>query len=321
MNGCPIDDHALRQLIAELEATPPRPHHSGLLETAGRALPGQPFRFALSRGGWYRPGGVVRPDGERIADNLEAWAEAELADCDGDMDAFIERHGDDGLLATRHSGRTHYFVAPYGPAPADFLQLEIEELHEVQDRLLFSENDPPADLQELIDPLVPATLEAHPMAPPHYRFRRLTDMRYVAMRLPVPIGQVHPLARFLNEWAHSQSRSKYHFCDHWIIALREHQDRYRNPVLSASPVSLHARQLKPFHWNPQARGVDAASQLLAFDRAAGYPGAWYFHLVAGGLTPQEIAGVLAGDLDAGYNYLREQDTGLLVEWMRAPYSA
>lgn len=320
MNGYPIDDHALRQLIAELEAAPPRPHHSGVVEAASRGLPGELFRYVLSRGGWYRPGGVVRPDGVWVAANLEAWAEAELAGCDGDMEAFIEGHGDDGLLATRHSGRTHYFVAPYGPAPADFLQLEIEELQEVLDRRLFS-GEPPADLQELIEPLQPSALEAHPVAPPYYRFRRLTDMRYVAARLPAPLGQAHPLARFLGEWMSSQRRLKDHFCDHWLIALREHQDRYRNPVLSASPVSLHARALKPFHWNPQARGVDAAGQLQAFDRAAGYPGAWYFHMVAGGLAPRAIAGVLAGDLDQGFRYLREQDAGLLVDWMRAPYSA
>ena len=321
MNGCPIDDHALQQLVAELEATPPRPHHSGLLETASRALSGQPFRFALSRGGWYRPGGVVTASGERVADKLEAWAEAELADCDGDMETFFERHGNEGLLATRHSGRTHYFVAPYGPAPADFLQLEIEELHEVLDRRLFADDTPPTDLQELIDPLQPSMVEAHPVAPPHYQFRRLTDMRYVVARLPAPVGQVHPLSRFIAEWDSSQARSKIHFCDHWIVALREHQDRYRNPVLSASPVSVHARKLKSFPWNTQAHGVDAANQLLAFDRAAGYSGAWYFHMVAGGLTPRDIAAVLAGDLDAGFNYLREQDAKLLVEWMRAPYSA
>ena len=131
----------------------------------------------------------MTPGGERIADELEAWAETGLADCDGDMDAFIERHGGAGLLATRHSGRTHYFVAPYGPGPADFLQLEIEELHEVLDRRLLSGDDPPADLQELIDPLHPATLEAHPVAPPHYRFRRLTDMRHAVARLPAPVGK------------------------------------------------------------------------------------------------------------------------------------
>ena len=34
-----------------------------------------------------------------------------------------------------------------------------------------------------------------------------------------------------------------------------------------------------------------------------------------------LAATLASDLDAGFNYLREQDAKLLVEWMQAPYSA
>jgi hypothetical protein len=318
--NAPIDDHALQQLAAELEATPPRPHHSGLLETASRALSSRPFRFALSRGGWYRPGGVVRASGERVADSVEAWAEAQLAACGGDLDVLFERHGAEELIATRVSGRTHYFVAPYGPAPADLLQLEIEELHEVLDRRLFAD-EPPADLQELIDPLGPAMLDGHPVAPPRYRFRRLTDMRHVAARLPAPVGQVHPLVRFFGDWTASQARRDNAFCDHWIVALREHQDRYRNPLLSASPVSLHARKLKSFPWDLEVRGVDAAAQLKAFDRAAGYHGAWYFHLVAGGLTPRALAAALAADLDAGYRYLREQDAALLVAWMQSPYSA
>lgn len=318
--NAPIDDHAVQQLAAELEATPPRPHHAGLLETASRALCGRPFRFALSRGGWYRPGGVVRASGERVADSVEAWAEAALAACDGDLEALFERHGGEDLVATRVSGRTHYFVAPYGPAPADFLQLEIEELHEVLDRRLFAD-EPPADLQELIDPLLPAVLDGHPVAPPRYRFRRLADMRHVAARLPAPAGRVHPLLRFFGDWTESQARTDHHFCDHWIVALREHQDRYRNPLLSASPVSLDARKLKSFPWDLQARGADSAAQLKAFDRAAGYPGAWYFHMVAGALAPRALAGTLAGDLDAGYSYLREQEAQLLKKWLEVPYSA
>ena len=146
---------ALQRLAAELEAAPPRPHHSGLLQMAACALPGQPCRCALSRGGWYRPGGVVRASAERVADSLEAWAETQLAACGGDLEALFERHGGEVLIATRLSGRTHYFVAPCGPAPADFLQLEIEELHEVLDRRLFGD-EPPTDLQELIDPLRPS---------------------------------------------------------------------------------------------------------------------------------------------------------------------
>jgi hypothetical protein len=315
-----LDAPALQQLAAELEATPPRPHHSGLLATAGRALPGQPFRFALSRGGWYRPGGVVRASGARVADSVEAWAEAELAACGGDLEALFERHRSEDLVATRVSGRTHYFVARYSPAPTDFLQLEIEELHEVLDRRLFGD-EPPADLQELIDPLCPAVLDGHPVAPPRYRFRRLTDMRHAAARLPAPAGQVHPLARFFGEWEESQARADHHLCDHWIVALREHQDRYRNPLLSAAPVSLHARKLKSFPWDLQARGADSAAQLKAFARAAAYQGAWYFHLVAGALAPRALTGTLARDLDAGYSYLREQEAKLLKNWLEVPYSA
>lgn len=315
-----LDDRAVQHFATELEATPPRPHHAGLLQAAARSFPGHAFRLALSRGGWYRPGGVLQANGQRVASDLEAWAEAQLAELGGDFDALFERHGGADLVATRVSGRTHFFVAPYGPAPADFLQLEVDELHEVIDRRLFGDA-PPADLQELVDPVARTALEAHPVAPPYYRFRRLLDMRHVVARLPATADELHPLARFLVEWTHSQARASQHFCEHWVIDLRAQHDRYGNALLPASPVSLRARALKPFPWNAAVRGADAATQLKAFDRAAGYPGAWYFHLVAGGLTPRDIAGALAEDLDADYRYVREPDATLLREWLREPYVA
>lgn len=58
-----------------------------------------------------------------------------------------------------------------------------------------------------------------------------------------------------------------------VIVRREHQDRYRNPVVSSSLVSRHARELKPFQWNPDLAGVGMCAQLQAFDRAAGYAAA------------------------------------------------
>lgn len=320
MNGCPIDDMTLNRLRAEIEAARPRPHHSSLQEATGRILLGQSFRFALTRGGWYRPGGVIRPDGTRMADDLEAWAEAELEACDGDMDEFLERHGSDGLYTTRHSGRTHYFVAPYGRGPSDFLQLEVEELQEVLDRHLISPEALPTDLSELVDPLAPSLLDAQPVGSSRYVFRRLTDIRLAAARLPAPVGELAPAARFLAEWEASSAAARDHFSDFWILALREHQDRYLNSVLAATPVSLLARQLKPFHWQPEARGVELADQLHAFDRAAGYSAAWYFHLVAGALVPREIVHNLMLDILDDFHYLPEADAALLEGWVRSPYS-
>ena len=314
------DESTLRSLASAIETISPRPHHSALLEIANRIRPGCSFVFALSRGGWYRQGGVIAADGRPVADNLESWAKKELADCNGVMETLVERYVDSDMLVTRHSGRSHYFVAPYGPAPADFWQLEIEELQGVLDRKLIDANNPPDDLQELIEPILPALLEGQPVGAPYYRFRRLIDMRQTLARLPAPYGQSLPLTRFLVEWSHSSAAARGHFSDHWIVALREHQDRYRNPVLSASLVSRHARELKPFHWNIELSGIELSAQLQAFDRAAGYTSAWYFHLVSGTITPPKIAYAVLRDLDAGFSYLPDSEAALLRSWVAQPYS-
>jgi hypothetical protein len=315
-----LDEATLRSLADEIEATPPRPHHSALLEIANRIRPGCTFRYALNRGGWYRPGGIIAADGTRIAESLVTWAKLELAACDGDMGELVDRHAGKGLVVTRHTGRTHYFVAAYGPAPADFLQLEVEELQEVLDRELIDAANPPEDMQELTEPIAPVLLEAQAVAAPRYRFRRLIDMRQTIARSAAADVRNAGLPRLLSEWAHSSAALRGHFSDHWIVALREHQDRYRNPVLTATLVSRHARELKPFQWNTELSGVEMNVQLQAFDRAAGYTSAWYAHLVAGTITPPKVAYAVARDLEAGFSYLPETEAALLKSWVAAPYS-
>jgi hypothetical protein len=314
------EESKLSSLIKEIEALSPRPHHSAMLEIAKQFRPGCDFQYALNRGGWYRLGGVIASDGRRVTDALDTWAKAELADCDEDMAELVERHLNSGLLVTRHTGCTHYVVAAYGPAPADFLQLEVEELQEVLDRKLIDVANPPDDIQELIEPINPGELDAQPVAAPRYRFRRLIDMRQTVQRTSAANGRLSPLARILSEWAHSAAATRGHFCDHWIAGLREHQDRYRNPILSVSLIARRARELKPFHWNVELSGVEMGAQLQAFDRAAGYPAAWYFHLIAGTITPPKIADAIAQDLDAGFSYLPETEVALLRNWLDAPYS-
>lgn len=313
------DEATLSKLAEEIEATPPRPHHSALLEIANRIRPGCSFSYALSRGGWYRPGGVIRADGKQFADSIEAWAKANLEACGGDMGELVERYADSDLQVTRHSGRTHYFVAAYGPGTADFLQLEVEELQEVLDRQLFDADNLPEDIQELIDPLKPLELEPQLIAAPNYRFRRLIDVRQTVAKVTLNDRNIG-LPRLLDEWAHSSAATRGHFSDHWIVAVREHLDRYRNPVLSASLISRHTRALKPFHWNTEASGVEMSTQLQAFDRAAGYPSAWYFHLIAGTITPPKVAYAVVRDLEAGFSYLPDTEVALIKSWAAVPYS-
>ena len=321
MNRCVPDEATVQRLIAEIEACTPRPHQAGLLAVTERVIPECPCRFALTRGGWYRAGGLIRADGERLAESLDAWLTQELEDCGDDLGEFLDRHDSDELLVTRHTGRTHYFIAPYGPDPAEFLQLEVEELQELVDRKLWDAASPPTDIQELSDPIKPLLAAAQVVGKPYYRFRRLTDIKQVVAHLPAPIGEMHSLARFMQEWRASRAESgSKHFGDHWIIGLREHHDRYNNVVLSATPVSRHARELKSFHWNDALRGLEAGRQLQAFDRAAGYSGAWYFHLVTSNLTPRNIAFAALQDMESVVGYLVVLDTALLYGWLRKPYS-
>lgn len=316
------DEATLSGLSEKIEAIPPRPHHSALLELANHLRSGCTFRYALNRGGWYRSGGVIAADGKRLADSVDSWAKTELEDCGGDVGELVDRHRASGLLVTRHTGRTHYFVAAYGPAPADFMQLEVEELQEVLDRPLIDIDKLPEDLQELIEPVTPAEIEAQAVGAPRYRFRRLIDMRQTIARVSSSgAGNNNAgLARLLSDWSHSSASARGHLSDHWIASLREHLDRYRNPLISASLTSRHARELKPFQWNEELSGVEMSTQLQAFDRAAGYPSAWYFHLVAGTITPPKIAYAVARDLDAGFSYLPDTEAALLRAWVAAPYS-
>ncbi len=319
MNSCVPDESTLQRLIAEIDASTPRPHHATLLAAAARLIPDCPWRFALTRGGWYREGGVIAADGTRVAEHLTDWVAEEMDDCDDDIAEFLERHGSD-LLVTRHAGKSHYFVARYGSEPADFLQLEVEELQEVLDRKLWDESAPPADAMELSEPISVVPVAPQPVAAPRYHYRRMTDMRRVAARLAAPVGKTAAISRFMSEWGRSRAGDKGHFSEHWIVAVREQHDRYNNTFLSATPVSLHARKLKPFHWDGGLHGLDAAAQLQAFDRAAGYPGAWYFHMIAGALVPRDIAYAVVADIDAGFGYLAEADLVLLKGWLEDPYS-
>lgn len=127
------------------------------------------FRQVLSRGRWYRLGGGVDANNVHLSDNLETWAEQELAAHDDDMAALGDDYAGRGLRATRLTGRTHYFVAATGAGATDFVQVEIEELQEVVCHSLFAQESLPSGIEELVDPRgvhFPAVLPASPSGRP-----------------------------------------------------------------------------------------------------------------------------------------------------------
>lgn len=300
-------------------ATPPRPHHGALLAAVNSLLPGMSFRLALTRSGWYRLGGVITSSGDPIATDIQDWAERAWQASDEDPLQFAEIFGPQELLATRVDGRTHYFVAPYGSLPAQFMQLEVEELQEVSDRQLFDRQRPPVDLQELVDPRRPLRVEGQSLAAPRYALRRLTDVASYLEEMERATGTPPLVARFMNEWQQSTASHIVQFCQEWVLSLAEHLDRFKQTLRTATPIAAPRRRESPFSYGGPD-GADLANVLYEYDRHVGYPFAWYFHMVTNRGVPRAIATHVAHDLDAGFSYLPERDATILRAWLDTPYS-
>jgi len=300
---------ALRACVASR----PAPGHAMLLDALWRSA-AVDFALRVSRGGWYRPGRILDRDGDCVADDAIAWLEQAWADADDDAQTFVERHSDSGWAVTRLEGVTHYFVAPNGGGPAEFLQLEVEELRERISYRFVADTSPPESVEAMI---APAVCAGEPEGVPHYSFRRLTDIARYLDRLGSQPGNPAPVLRFLAEWDASSSGRQRRFCDHWVLALSEHPDRYGQPRRAALPVAVHAPR---WSGDAAARGTALAQQLHDFGREAGYRAAWYFHMVSGRRVPRDVAPRVAADLQDGMAYLPERDVALVTNWVREPYS-
>lgn len=282
------------------------------------ALPDWRFRRLMSRGGWYRIGGLMDAQGHHLASNLETWAEQALDDCDGDFSELAEQYAQQTLYATRLVGQTHYFVAPAGDGTADFLQLEIEELQEMRaHRLFFGEI--PNSLEELIDPRVPGSL-LQPIGMPRYAFRKILHIGSFLDRMRAEKPEPSPIHRMVEDWAASSAGSTSAYANHWVLATREHLDRYHQTLFRAQPIAVFSGQLPEFDASPDAQGVELSVALNSFDKEIGYPMAWYFHLLIGKAVPHWVAQKVVEDALAGFAYLPDKDLQVVKNWLHRPYS-
>ena len=271
-------------VVAACAATPVASGAAALAREIGQRLPDWPFRETLCRGGWYRLGGVVGRNGDRVAARLEDWAAGELDARSGDLGALLDDYSAAGLRATHLTGRTHYLVAPArGGGSTDYLQLEVEDLQETWAQPLFTEATPPASLDELIDRRCEHCDHCGdggqpdcgvPMGVATYRFRRLTHIGDLLARMRTQSLEAQPIHRFVADWDASSAGAQAALCNHWVFALAEHLDRYRQTITRATPRPALAGELPRFGAREGTGGLSLHAALTAFDRAAGYPMAW-----------------------------------------------
>ena len=292
---------------------------AGFSRELARTVPELNFREVLVRGGWYRLGGVVDAEGTHVSDDLEQWAETQLAARDDDMQRLGEDYAAAGLRATRLTGKTHYWVASTGADATEFLQVEIEELQEVICHPLFGD-ELPSGLADLVDPESVCENHPVPLGIPFYALRKVTDVNDFIARMRSQKPEPQAIHRFFEAWEGSSAGKVTHFYNQWVLAVREHMDRYRQAILSATPVAaLHGAPPR-FETTFGARGLQLMDALTRFDRQAGYPMAWFFHLLTTKSVPHAVANAVIEDVQTGFSYLPERDVQVVRDWVHRPYS-
>ncbi|WP_319529239.1 hypothetical protein [uncultured Cohaesibacter sp.] len=296
----------------------PGAHHVSLVEAISTVLPDYPFRYRVTRSDWYRIGGVVDADHQRIASSLRKWAEIES---DFDMFSLFEQYGSKGYLTTRFDGQTHYFVAPKGKRAADFVQLEVEELVEVVDHDLFIEDHIPDDIEELLDPhgAMQARVKPATLSPPRYDFHSITDISELVSKQLASEGSDLRYIRFLEEWDKSSAGGKERFCDHFVLKLLPFMDRFGERKMEATPLPVKTLPV-PDESNLALEGADLSNFLQDYDRKLGFPMAWYFSMLINKKIWPQIAMKVYAEHEGKYSYMPEKDLAVIEHWIRYPYS-
>ena len=309
-------EHAVAEMCVRV---PVSAGAAGLAKELARIVPDLGFRDVLTRGGWYRLGGVVDEAGTHVTDDLAKWAAAELAAHGDDMHALVDAYSRQKLTATRLVGKTHYLVAASGPNASDFLQIEIEELQEVVSHVLFS-GDEPGSLEELVDPPRSQILPASSIGVPFYALRRITAVAEFLKRIAAQKPEPQIVHRFFDAWQSCSAGNATHLSNHWVVAVREHLDRYRQPILQATPVAAVNGMPPRFESVYGAKGLALYEALQRFDRQAGYPMAWFFHMLTTKTVPHAVAGAVIDDVQGGFSYLPERDVKVVRDWLHRPYA-
>lgn len=304
-------------IVETCSHTPVSAGPGALVKGLGSALPEWKFRHALARGGWYRLGGIVDGNGQRISDSVEQWIEQELDARDGDIAQLIDDHADRALYATRLVGQTHYLVAAVGDGADDFLQLEIEDLQEMRAHRLFANE--PTTIEELVDPRI-GQAALQPIGLPVYTFRRLQHVGAFLARMLTQKPEPAAIHRMIEDWSKSSAGTASDYANHWVISTREHLDRYHQPVFRAQPIATLAGEPPEFEAEAGNSGLKLHEALQHFDRHAGYPMAWYFHMLGSKAVPHWVAQTVVEDALAGFAYLPQKDVDVVRGWLHRPYA-
>jgi len=296
-------------------------HNDELILSKLQSLnPDYPIRLARTGAEWYRLGGIVDMDGNRIANDLIEWTERTYIECGKNLQTLIDHAREQKLIATRQTGNTLYFVIQTGSKAEQFIQIDIDKTHEMSDRLLVGEQCPPEDLEEFIDPLDPECIETFCIGTSRYSYRRKTDVSIFMDEINKYHIKEHPAQRFMDDWNRSSAQQKAALCDDWIVRPFRHTGRFGEQIINVEIINTQQKNVPQLDDINGKKGTSLHNLLTRFDRQAGYPFAWFFYMVKGKLVSPHSGVAVFKDISGDFSYLPERDVAVLKDWINTPYS-
>ncbi|MGR9014039.1 MAG: hypothetical protein ACU83U_10380 [Gammaproteobacteria bacterium] len=309
-----------QQLAKICKHTLPDQNDASLLAKLQSLNPDYPVRLARKGDEWYRLGGIVDMNGNRIANDLIEWTERTYIECGKNLQTLIDHAREQQLIATRQTGNTLHFVAQIGSKAEQFIQIDIDKTHETSDRLLVGENCPPEDLEEFIDPLEPECIETSGIGTPRYSYRRKTDVSIFMDEINKYHVTEHPVQRFMDDWNRSSAQQKAALSDDWIVRPFRHTGRFGEQIINVEIINSQQRNVPHLEDISGKKGTSLHNLLTRFDRQAGYPFAWFFYMVKGKLVSPHSGVAVFKDISGDFSYLPERDVAVLKDWIDTPYS-
>lgn len=312
----PIDG---REIAAICRKSPASDDDGLLLEALKDRFPGVDFRLTRGAEDWYRIGGVVDAEGNRLARDISEWADRAFLECGQNFKTLLRYCRENGLIATRYQGVTLYIVAVTGERAENFFQIEVDRVQEVRDRLLVGNGQQPEDLEELIDPLDPIEVSQDPVGSVGYIYRRKTDVALFMEELARHHAGKHSARRFMDDWNRSSAGRHRPFCHEFNLNLHQHRGKFGEKKMDVGVMAVATAAMPRMENSISKRGTALQSALGHFDKQAGYPFAWFFYMVSKHYVPPLLGEAVHQDLDGDFAYLPHRDATVLREWAAEPY--
>lgn len=291
-----------------------------LLSKLQALVPNYPVRLAFTGDEWYKLGGVVDIHGQRIAYDLIEWVERTYLECGQNLQVLIEHSLDSQLMATKQTGKTLYFVIQTGEQAQDFVLIEIDKTHEVSDRMLVDELNPPEDLEEFIDPIQRLAVESFCFGQSRYTYKRKTDVSlFMEVINERHVGE-HPVQRFMDDWNRSSASQKLAMSEDWIIRPYRHTGRFGEQIVNVELINTNKEQIPQLEDFAGKKGNALNNVLSRFDRQLAYPMAWFFYMLKGKGVSPHCAEAVFKDLENDFAYLPKRDETILRDWIAKPYN-